>query len=57
MGSFYFYFKSKEELFAELYLNIVKAFQDCADSVLDLEHFSLTKNFTRVIIANLWMYE
>lgn len=57
IGSFYFYFKSKEELFEELYVNITKKFQVVTDKVLDIERFSLSKNFTRVIIANLWMYE
>lgn len=57
VGSFYFYFKSKEELFIELYSNIVKAFQENAEKVLDLQNFPLEKNFTRVMIANLWMYE
>ncbi|NQX59995.1 TetR/AcrR family transcriptional regulator [Paenibacillus qinlingensis] len=57
VGSFYFYFKGKEELFAELYLNIVKAFQDTAQKVLDIENYNLAKNFTRVISANLWMYQ
>ena len=57
VGSFYFYFKSKEELFTELYLNIVKDFQDNAEKVLDVKNYTLAKNFTRVIIANLWMYE
>lgn len=57
IGSFYFYFKSKEELFTELFVNITKKFQKVTDKVLDVEHFSLSKNFTRVIIGNLWMYE
>ncbi|WP_310830351.1 TetR/AcrR family transcriptional regulator [Paenibacillus pedocola] len=57
VGSFYFYFKGKEELFTELYLNIVKAFQDTAQKVLDIENYNLAKNFTRVISANLWMYQ
>ncbi len=57
VGSFYFYFKSKEDLFTELYLNIAKLFRSNAMSVLDVENFSLVKNFTRVMMANLWMYE
>ncbi len=57
VGSFYFYFKSKENLFTELYLNIAKRFQTNAISVLDVENFSLIKNFTRVMMANLWLYE
>ncbi|MGO4546358.1 TetR/AcrR family transcriptional regulator [Paenibacillus sp. 2TAB23] len=57
VGSFYFYFKGKEELFAELYLTIVKAFQDTSQKVLDIENNNLVKNFTRVITANLWMYQ
>ncbi len=57
VGSFYFYFKSKEELFTELYLNITKEFQEIETKVLDVEHFPLAKNFTRVIMANLWMYD
>lgn len=57
VGSFYFYFKSKEELFTELYLNITKEFQKIENKVLDVEHFPLAKNFTRVIMATLWMYD
>jgi AcrR family transcriptional regulator len=57
VGSFYFYFKGKEELFAELYMNIVKAFQETSERVLDVENYHLAKNFTRVITANLWMYQ
>ncbi len=57
VGSFYFYFKSKEDLFTELYLNIAKMFQVGAMSVLDVDNFSLVKNFTRVMIATLWLYE
>ncbi|CAM4497329.1 AcrR family transcriptional regulator [Paenibacillus endophyticus] len=57
VGSFYFYFKGKEELFAELYLTIVKAFQDTSQKVLDIKNNNLIKNFTRVITANLWMYQ
>ena len=57
VGSFYFYFKGKEELFTELYLNTVKDFQDNAEKVLDIKNYTLAKNFVRVITANLWMYE
>ncbi|MDO5560984.1 MAG: TetR/AcrR family transcriptional regulator [Oscillospiraceae bacterium] len=57
VGSFYFYFKSKEDLFTELYWSIVKEFDDVTNSVLNVEHFTMLKNFTRVMIAALWMYE
>jgi Transcriptional regulator len=57
VGSFYFYFKGKEELFTELYQSIAKEFQECGEKALDIENFTLAKNFTRVIISNLWMYE
>lgn len=57
VGSFYFYFHGKEDLFTELYMNIVKKFQTITMSVLDVENFSLLKNFTRVMMANLWLYE
>ncbi|WP_438445046.1 TetR/AcrR family transcriptional regulator [Gorillibacterium sp. sgz5001074] len=57
VGSFYFYFKSKEELFEELFLSIVQAFNDMSEQVLDVKHFSLTKNMTRVITASLWMHQ
>lgn len=57
VGSFYFYFRSKEDLFAELYRSIVKEFNDVTVGVIDTEHFSLLKNYTRVMIATLWMYE
>ena len=57
VGSFYFYFNSKEDLFSELYRGIVKEFGDVTASVLDVEHFTMLKNFTRVMAATLWMYE
>jgi len=57
VGSFYFYFKSKEDLFAELYMSIEEKFNTCTTRVLDVENFPLIKNFTRVMMANLWLYE
>ena len=57
VGSFYFYFKSKEDLFAELYTNIVERFHTAIMNVLDDENFSLLKNFTLAMMANLWLYE
>lgn len=57
VGSFYFYFKSKEEMFMELYLSIEKSFQNIAQKVIDVENYPMDKNFTRVLTANLWMYE
>jgi AcrR family transcriptional regulator len=57
VGTFYFYFKSKEDLFTALYQSIAKEFSDTALSVLDVEHFSMLKNYTRVMTATLWMYE
>lgn len=57
VGSFYFYFHSKDELFLELYRSIVKQFNDITEYVLDVENFSMLKNFTRVMTATLWMYE
>jgi AcrR family transcriptional regulator len=57
VGSFYFYFKGKEELFAELYTEITKEFDERTLSVLDTKNFSLAKNYTRAITVNLWMYQ
>mgnify|MGYP000865101978 FL=1 len=57
VGSFYFYFKSKEDLFAELYRSIAEKFSDNTMGVLDVENLSLLKNFTRVMTANLWLYD
>lgn len=57
VGSFYFYFKGKEELFAELYTDITKEFDEKTLMVLDTKNFSLAKNFTRAITVNLWMYQ
>ena len=57
VGSFYFYFKGKEDLFAELYRNITEKFDATIMRVLDVENFSLLKNFTRVMMANLWLHE
>lgn len=57
VGSFYFYFKSKEDLFTELYTSIAEKFNTTVMSVLDVERFTLLKNFTRVMIAHLWQYE
>lgn len=57
VGSFYFYFSSKEDLFVELYRSIAKEFSEVATSVLDVENNPMLKNFTRVMTATLWMYE
>ncbi|MEA4964611.1 MAG: TetR/AcrR family transcriptional regulator [Oscillospiraceae bacterium] len=57
VGSFYFYFKSKDDLFTELYMSIADKFHTNTMRVLDVENFSLLKNFTRVMMANLWLYE
>ena len=57
VGTFYFYFKSKEDIFTELYENIVNEFTDKTLSVIDIDNFSMLKNFTRVMVATLWMYE
>ena len=57
VGSFYFYFKSKEDLFTELYMSITEKFHTETMRVLDVENFPLLKNFTRVMMANLWLYE
>jgi AcrR family transcriptional regulator len=57
VGSFYFYYKSKEDLFIELYKHIVKEFDDITTSVVDVENFPILKNYTRVMMATLWMYE
>ena len=57
VGSFYFYFKGKEDLFSELYVSINNQFMDLEKIVLDTENFSLAKNFTRILTATLWMYE
>ena len=57
VGTFYFYFRSKEDLFRELYASIAGEFRDITASVIDVEHFSMLKNYTRVMTATLWMYE
>lgn len=57
VGSFYSYFDSKENLFIELYRSIAKEFSDTTMSVIDVEHYSMLKNYTRVMMATLWMYE
>lgn len=57
VGSFYFYFNGKEELFAELFRSIMKEFNDVTIGILDVEHYTVQKNFTRVMTATLWMYE
>ena len=57
VGSFYFYFKSKDDLFAELYISKTEIFHNTVISVLDVEKFSMLKNFIRVMITNLWLYE
>jgi len=57
VGSFYFYFTSKEDLFAELYKSIAEIFHLNTMNVLDVEKFTLLKNFTRVMMATLWLYE
>lgn len=57
VGTFYFYFSSKEDIFTALYRSIVKEFSDTTMSVIDVEHFPMIKNYTRVMTATLWMYE
>ncbi len=57
VGSFYFYFKSKEDLLGELYRSIAEKFHTNTMNVLDLENFPLVKNFVRVMMVNLWLYE
>ncbi len=57
VGTFYFYFKSKEVLFAELYIDIVREFNDSINKVLDLSNCNLARNFTRSITATLWLYQ
>lgn len=57
VGSFYFYFKSKQDLFTALYLDIAKEFSEVSMSVVDVERFSTLKNYARVMAATLWMYE
>jgi AcrR family transcriptional regulator len=57
VGSFYFYFKGKENLFAELYTEITREFDEKTLMVLDTKNFSLVKNYTRAITVNLWMYQ
>lgn len=57
IGSFYFYFKSKEQLFEELYTASTQKFQEIIENIVDVERFSLSENLTRAMITNLWMYE
>ena len=57
VGTFYFYFKSKEDLFKELYESIAEEFRERTMSVVDVARFSMLKNYTRVMAATLWMYE
>ena len=57
VGTFYFYFKSKEDLFIALYQSIIKEFSEITMSVIDVENFTMIKNYTRVMTATLWMYD
>lgn len=57
VGTFYFYFKSKEELFTALYERVAADFSYQTARVIDVERFSMLKNYTRVMTATLWMYE
>ncbi|MCX7708515.1 MAG: TetR/AcrR family transcriptional regulator [Clostridia bacterium] len=57
IGSFYFYFKSKEELFAALYAEISQKHADIIGSVLNYEGCGLVKSFSRAITASLWAYQ
>ncbi len=56
VGSFYFYFCSKEFLFTALYKSIVQEFNTVTLRVIETEQYPMLKNFTRVMIATLWMY-
>lgn len=57
VGTFYFYFKSKEGLFAQLYRSIGQKFNDRTMRVVDVAHLSVLKNDAWVMTATLWMYE
>jgi AcrR family transcriptional regulator len=57
VGSFYFYFKSKEEIFIKLYQKIEKEFNDQVNNIINTKNCGLAQNFTRAITTNLWMYQ
>lgn len=56
-GSFYFYFKSKEELFASLYDEISQKHWETIDKVVRTESCNLAASFTRAITTSLWLYQ
>ncbi len=57
VGSFYFYFKSKEELFKALYDEMTEKVHNYVENVLDYKNGGMVKNFTRAITASLWVYQ
>lgn len=57
IGSFYSYFKSKEELFASLYDELAQKHIQITQKVLAQEGLGLAKSFTRAVTASLWTYQ
>ncbi len=57
VGSFYFYFKSKEELFSVLYDEISGLIRDTVESVIVYEKCGFVRNFARTLTTALWMYQ
>jgi AcrR family transcriptional regulator len=57
VGSFYFYFQSKEEIFAALYDEMSDALHDQIDRAVAGPDLTLAERFTRATVASLSVYE
>lgn len=57
VGGIYLYFKGKEDLFASIYDEMAGMLLNLNQKVVDTTKFNTSKNFTRAITANLWVYQ
>lgn len=57
VGTFYLYFKNKEDLFEQLYDEMVKIFDQAESYAISKEPCSVAEKFSRAIVACLWAYQ
>lgn len=56
VGTFYLYFKNKEDLLEKLYDEMAQIMNDVVNFAINNE-FNGTKNFTRAITASMWAFQ
>jgi AcrR family transcriptional regulator len=57
VGTFYLYFKNKEDLFEKLYDETWKTLRNLNDYALKTDSCSVAKKFSRVIASSIWGYQ